>query len=107
MFAGRDMNPPILTRSAEEDTRWISFNLAKYVAKVWHVLESLVRVPPVVAIAPFQRPATNGRAVHELRKHMLGVPLPILKVRSALEQDDRVATKLVFVHQFRPNRSRH
>ena len=38
---------------------------------------------------------------------MLGVAPPILKVRSALEQDDGVATKSVFVCQFRPDRWRY
>jgi hypothetical protein len=38
---------------------------------------------------------------------MLGVSPPILKVRSPLEQDDGIATKLVFVRQFRPDRRRH
>src|SRR5450759_3596287 len=101
------MSPPILTRLAEEDAGGVGFNLTKNVAEVWHVLESLVRVPPLIAIAPLQRPAANGRTVHELRKRMLRVSLPILKVRPALKQDDGVATKLVFVRQFRPDCWRH
>ena len=64
-------------------------------------------MPPLIAIAPLQRPAANGRTVHDLRKRMLGGPLPILKVWPALEEDDGVATKLVFVRQFRPDCWRH
>src|SRR5476649_745327 len=75
------MSPPILTRSAEEDAGGVGFNLTKDVAELWHVLESFVRVPPLIAIAPLQRPAANDGTVHELRKHMCGVSLTILKVR--------------------------
>lgn len=38
---------------------------------------------------------------------MLGVALPILKVRPALEQDDGIATKSVFVCQLLTDRWRH
>jgi hypothetical protein len=38
---------------------------------------------------------------------MLGLPLPILKVRPALEQEDGVGAKPVLVRQLRPNRWRH
>jgi hypothetical protein len=101
------MSPPILTPSAEEDTRGVGFNFTKNVAELWHVLKALVRVPPAITIAPLQRPAANGGTVHELRKQMLGVALPILKVRSALKQNDSVAQEFVLVRQFGPNRWRY
>jgi hypothetical protein len=59
----------------------VGYNLTKYVAELCHVLEALVRVPPAIAIAPLQRPVANGGTGHELRKHMLGMRLPMLKVR--------------------------
>lgn len=79
-----------LTRSAEEDADGVGFNFTKNVSELWHVRESIVCVPSAIAIAPLQRRAANGGTVHKLRKQMLGVALPIPKMRSALEQDDGV-----------------
>ena len=84
-----------------------SFNLPARVAKVRHVVEALVRVPLGVPVAPFQGPAANGRTVHELREHVLGVPGSILKVGTALEERYGVAPEPVFVCQLRPNLRRH
>ncbi len=75
---------PSLLRSTKDNAGGIRLYFTKDIPETRHIFESFVRVPPAVAIAPLQRPAANAETVHELRKHMLGVQAPILKVRSPL-----------------------
>lgn len=68
-----------------------------------HVVETIVRVPLSVPVAPLQRPPADGRTVHELCEDVLGVPGSVLKVWPALDERHCVAAKPVLIRQFRPN----